>query len=91
MADVIIKTRITIENPDTNPEQTQEKIKQIIEKEQGKIHQTEIKPYVFGLKAIELTFIIPEKDGGTDKIEEEIKKIPEIGNLEILQISRTLG
>lgn len=91
MTEIIIKTRTTLDNPEANAEDIQKQIKQIIEKEEGKIEQTEIVPYVFGLKAINTTFTIPEKSGGTDKIEEQIKKISQVGNLEILQISRTLG
>lgn len=87
----MVKTRITLDSPEADAEKIQKQIKQIIEKEQGKIEKTEVVPYVFGLKAINTTFTILEKDGGTDKIEEEIKNLQEVGNLEILQISRTLG
>ena len=91
MAEVIVEMRVTLENSDVAPETTEEKIKEIITSDEGRVQKSEIIPYVFGLKAINISFILPEKDGGTDEIETQIKNTENVGNLEILHLSRTLG
>lgn len=41
------------------------------------------KPVAFGLKALELLIILPDAEGGTDKLEEEISSVEGVESVQI--------
>lgn len=65
-------------------EAMKEKVLQQFEDVQ-KVEQEDI---AFGLKALKITLVIPDSSGGTDKIEEKINAIPEVGSVELEGIGR---
>lgn len=90
MAYVFITFKIMPESPSSNLENISKKAKEILEK-YGKISQEEIVPVAFGIKSINITLVMDEKKGSTESIEEEIKAIDEVQNVDIISIRRALG
>jgi elongation factor 1-beta len=46
------------------------------------------RPIAFGLVAIIVTVVVPDGSGGSEKIEEELNKIPGISNVEVDSMDR---
>lgn len=65
-----------------------EQIKEGLEKLNPK--RIEEEPIGFGVSAIKFTTIIPDAGGEQDKLEEEVRKIDGVGEIEVLQASRSL-
>ena len=57
-----------------------------LESDVGEVQMVETKPLAFGLKFVEAHCVIAEGDGAVDAFEEEIRAIPGVGEIEILQI-----
>ena len=56
--------------------------------EYGKLHSAEIKPIAFGLSAIEATVLMVDDSGGLDQLEEKIKDIEGVSEVELLEVTR---
>ncbi|MCD6523239.1 MAG: elongation factor 1-beta [Candidatus Diapherotrites archaeon] len=55
-----------------------------------KVTHTEEEPIAFGLKAFNVTLVMPDAEGGTDKIEKELKGIESVGDVQIVGVARTM-
>ncbi len=42
----------------------------------------------FGIKVLRALFVIPDAEGGTDKLEEELKAVEGVSNVEVVSASR---
>lgn len=45
-------------------------------------------PFVFGLTVINALFKMPDEEGYPNKLEEYLKRFPEVGELEVVSMSR---
>ena len=52
------------------------------------IQRTEKEPIAFGLCALKVTMVLAEKDGILDETEAKIKAIEEVGQLQVLGMTR---
>ena len=84
MGDVGVHVRIMPEGPETDMEKVLQEVKKALG---DKLKYAEIKPFVFGLKVIEATFVIPDQEGVLDENVEKLKKIEGVQNVEVLEIS----
>lgn len=50
----------------------------------------EEEPIAFGMKAVKATFLVPELEGELDKLEENLRSISHVADLEVLEMSRSL-
>lgn len=50
-----------------------------------------IEPIAFGLKALKITFVMDEKIGSTDKLEEEIGTIEGVNSVQVVDFRRAIG
>jgi elongation factor 1-beta len=91
MADVIITLKIMPESPETDLSALENKVTNIIEKHNGKVGKVEIEPIAFGLKAINITYIVDESFGGTDPVEEDCALIEDCASAEVTAVTRALG
>ena len=91
MADVVISMRIMPESLETDMEKLREKVKNILKDNEIIEFKFEIKEVAFGLRSLELIYVADESKGGTEKLEEIIKKIPEVNNIEVTDVRRALG
>jgi elongation factor 1-beta len=83
MGDVIAVFRILPDSPDSFG-----KVKEQIEA--MKPAKFEEEPIAFGLKAIKATFIIPDKGGVMDELENKLNAVEGSESVETLQVSRSL-
>ncbi len=79
MGDVIAKIRV-LPKEDVNIEDLEKSIDFALKKE--------IKPFVFGLKVLEIVVKVPDAAGALDGVEEKLKKNPLVSSYEILELGR---
>ncbi|MEM2139108.1 MAG: elongation factor 1-beta [Candidatus Woesearchaeota archaeon] len=92
MADVVVTLNIMPETPDSDLSRIEKESLALIKKFAGiDNHKTEIKPVAFGLKMISIMFVMPESKGSTEELEEKIKNINEVSNVEVADVRRTVG
>ncbi len=83
MGDVILVYKILPADP--------EKFDSIKSALEGIKHQRiEDEPIGFGLNAVKFTCIVPDEGGKQEELEEEIRKIDGVGELELLHFSRSM-
>lgn len=83
MGDVIIVLKILPESPEKFG-----KIKEELEKLNPK--RLEEEEIGFGLSALKFTTIIPDAGGKQDELEEKIRSIDGVGEIEVLRCSRSM-
>ena len=53
--------------------------------------KTSIEPIAFGLKALNIIFVMDESKGSTEKLEEKIKFIDGVESVEVTDVRRAIG
>jgi translation elongation factor aEF-1 beta len=92
MANVIVTLQI-IPEPDTDPHHVIKHAEVKIDAFVGKHMQktTKIEPFVFGLKKIELNFMMNEDLGSADGLAEDIATMDGVKSCEITNVNRPMG
>ena len=85
MADVIVTLRIMPKDVEVNLDNLEEKIKNLIRPQ-----RMQREPIAFGLIALKIIKLIPDAEGELEKIEKKIKSLSEVGNVEVVNITRSL-
>ncbi len=91
MAEVVITMKLMPESPDVNWDYVYEKVNEVIKKHKGEVGKKEEKPVAFGLKALEIIFVVDESSGSTEALEQEVSEIQGIESVEITDVRRALG
>ncbi len=92
MADVIITLKIMPESPDTDMKKLEDDVKKKIAKFTGnKEFRVNIEEVAFGLKALNITFIMDENKGSTESLESEISNIDEVSSVNVVDVRRAFG
>jgi elongation factor 1-beta len=88
MGDVAAKIKIMPESIDTDLVELKEKLKGSIP--EGAVLHGDIveEPIAFGLKALIVTLIVNDREGGTEAVEEAFAKIPGVENVQVLEAYR---
>jgi elongation factor 1-beta len=87
MARLIARIRILPEDADSNLETVIESLKEgIPQGMEMKGHAME--PIAFGLNAVIADFLLDDSEGQMDKLEESIKAVNGVGEIEVTNISR---
>ena len=81
MGQVALSLKVMPSSPDVNIETIEDKIKEI-ETDKVKISDIKVENIAFGLKAIKVLFVMPDKEVSPSEIEEKIKKIEGVGEVE---------
>ncbi|MBI3412632.1 MAG: elongation factor 1-beta [Candidatus Aenigmarchaeota archaeon] len=84
MGNVMVIFRVMPESTETDLE----KIKTELLKLGSKKVETE--PLAFGLNAVKAYFVVPDAEGGAEKLEESVKKIEGVSEAEITEVNRML-
>lgn len=87
MAEVLITFKVMPSEADADIEAIIEGIKSI---EAAKLNSLEKVPIAFGLVSLNPSFVAADDEGGADKIEKEIKRIPGVGSAEVVEVTRLL-
>ncbi len=92
MASVIATVKIMPTSPDVDIEALEKKAVSEITTFSGSDEtKTAIEPIAFGLKALNITFVVDEAKGSPDPVAETIAKYEEVNSAEIVDVRRALG
>ena len=92
MANVIITFRIMPESPEEDLGRIEKEAKEKIEAYAGKGDtKTTITPIAFGLKALDIIFIMDETKGVPDPLEKQISEIAGVNSVEVTDVRRAVG
>jgi len=87
VARVVITLKILPEDIDVSLDNLLKRIRKVIPKG-TEIRATEIVPIAFGLKALRMNVAKDESLGGTDDVEESIKALKGVAQVEVEMVSR---
>ena len=82
MGNVFMKLRVMPEDVEVDLEALKEKIV-AVKPEDVDIRDTGIKPIAFGLKALLIAAVLPDREGLTDQFVESIKGVEGVASVEI--------
>lgn len=91
MAFVVVTLRIMPESVDTDLKDLEDRASGLIKKFGGDPGKTNITPIAFGLKAIDIFFILPEEKGSTEELEKEIAALDGVNSAEVTDVRRAIG
>ena len=92
MASVVVTLRIMPQNPNTDLSKVEAQIKnEIVDFCASKEFKTQIEPIAFGLKALNITFVMDEGIGSTEKVEQKISQIDGVESVEVTDVRRAIG
>ena len=91
MAQVVVTFKIMPESPTVNLQHIAAQATKMIEHFGGKVGKTEEEPIAFGIKALNIYFVMDESKGTTDSVEEKISAIPGVNSVEVTDVRRTIG
>jgi elongation factor 1-beta len=87
MARLVARIRILPAEAESNLENVIESIKKSVPKGM-EMKGSSMEPIAFGLKAIIGDFLLDDSEGQMDKLEESIKSVEGVGQIEVTNISR---
>jgi elongation factor 1-beta len=56
----------------------------------GRVHSCEVQPIAFGLKALLITAIVEDKEGGTEAVEASLSVIEQVESVQVVAVTRML-
>ncbi len=92
MAQVIVTLKIMPESPEVDLAKITEEAKNKINDFAGAGDmKIEEKPIAFGLKAINIIFVMDESKGSTEPLEDSISEIKGVKSVEVIDVRRAVG
>ena len=91
MASVIITLKIMPESPDTDLSVLEVAATKHISAFGGEVGRVEKEPIAFGLVALKLIFVMDEKKGSTESLENQIAAVGGVNSVEVTDVRRAIG
>jgi len=92
MAKAIVTLKLMPSSPEVDLDQIREEVQNNITEFAGKEDSKyELIPVAFGLKALQVMFIMDESIGSTEKLEEQINAIEGVQSVDVTDVRRTIG
>jgi elongation factor 1-beta len=88
MGDVAAKIKVMPESVDTDLAELKEKLKAAIPEGADLYGDIVEEPIAFGLKALIVTLIVNDREGGTEVVEEAFAKVPGAENVQVIDVNR---
>jgi len=89
MGEVAVQLKIMPNSPDVDLKGLSNQITSQVA-QYGRIYSCEVQPIAFGLKAMMLTVIIEDKEGGTGALEASISEIDKVESVQVVAATRML-
>ena len=89
MGEVAVQMKIMPGNPAVDLKRLSDHIRSISSRD-ARLHSCEVQPIAFGLKALLITFIVQDKEGGTEALEESIADMDEVESVRVVAVRRML-
>jgi len=91
MAQVVITLRIMPSGVDVDLGKIAEEATSKIKEFDGEVGKKEEQPVAFGLKALNLIFVMDESKGSTEDLENQISEIDGVQSVEVSDVRRAIG
>ena len=92
MARVVVTIKIMPQNIATDLSTIEAKAKkEIVKFCNSKEFKTQIEPIAFGLKALNILFVMDESKGSTEELEKKISPIDGVESVEVTDVRRAIG
>lgn len=91
MARVIFNIKVMPEDISIDLTNLEKEVRRVIEHFKGFIDSVKVEEVAYGLKALNVMFMIEDKETDSDVVEDNLRNIPGVGNLEIIDIRRAFG
>ena len=92
MASVVITLKIMPQNTEVDLAKIEAAAKkEIIHFCSSKEFKVEIEPIAFGLRALNVYFVMDESKGGTEELEKRITHVPGVESVEVTDVRRAIG
>ena len=91
MAEVIVTLKIMPDSPESDLEAIKAAATKEISDFGGEVGKVDIQPIAFGLKALNLFFVMDEAKGATDPLEEKVSAIKGVTSVEVTDVRRAIG
>jgi elongation factor 1-beta len=87
MAEVLVTVKIMPASPDVDLDALTSRIGEVAG---GRLNNVEREPIAFGLVALNASYVVEDKEGGTDNLESAIKEVDEVNSAEVVEVTRLL-
>ncbi|MDG6928922.1 MAG: elongation factor 1-beta [Nitrososphaerota archaeon] len=87
MASLVARARVLPADIAVKPEDMLEGLKRSLGSA-GRVRSHAVEPIAFGLSALLVDIVIEDAEGVTDRLEEAVKKVEGVGQVDILGVSR---
>ncbi len=92
MAKVVVTLKIMPSNPGVDLSKIEDEAKkEIVNFCDSKEFKTQIEPVAFGLKALNILFVMDESKGSTEALEKKISEIQDVESVEVTDVRRAVG
>ena len=89
MGEVAAQIKIMPNGPDVDLKGLSARIESEVA-QYGRVHSCEVQPIAFGLKALLITVIVEDKEGGTEALEASLSVIEEVESVHVVAVPRLL-
>jgi len=89
MGEVAVQLKIMPSGPDVDLKDLSNRITSQIT-DYGRMYSCEVQPVAFGLKALIVSVIVEDKEGGTEAVETSISGIDEVESVQVVAVTRML-
>jgi translation elongation factor aEF-1 beta len=87
MAEVLVTLKVMPADAEADPEAIVGEIKKL---RSARLNKVEMVPIAFGLVSLHASFVVEDAEGGATAIEEEVRSIPGVGSVEVVEVTRLL-
>ena len=92
MANAVVTVKIMPTSPEVDLSKLEEKALELIIKfNENKDTKASVEPVAFGLKAINIIFVMDESKGSPDPVAEEIAELEDVNSAKITDVRRAIG
>ncbi|MBI4449220.1 elongation factor 1-beta [Candidatus Woesearchaeota archaeon] len=91
MANCVVTLKIMPESPDIDLNLLQAEIKDKVKDFGCEVGKVDVVPVAFGLKSLNIMFVMDENRGTTDALEADLAKIPGVNSVECTDVRRAIG
>ncbi|RZN61280.1 elongation factor 1-beta [Methanonatronarchaeum sp. AMET6-2] len=88
MGEVAAKIKVMPKNPDVDLDELESAVEEKIDF--GSIKKIEREDVAFGLKALLLTVVVPDEEGGTEAIEDSLSDVKDIESVRVEGVNRLM-
>lgn len=91
MASVVVTVKLMPDSPKTDMAALQKSAEKAITEFGARPAKAEVEPIAFGLNALNLFFIMDEKQGSTEPLEQKLSKLKGVQSVDVTDVRRAIG